>query len=393
MKIAYFAFDQFIPSKHAGFVHTSEIINSLQQIGHDVTLYALPAPPMLYNILKWEDVYHNIKVKYVRFTVSFRPNVIAFLPLNIPSFFNVWKNLSRQNPDIIHERFHTPNPFGRYIADKKNIPRIVEVNSLYIEDGAYKNKLLIKIATYDRYKQFQNAEALITQTESLRNILETITDKPIYVVANGVDTKKFRPDIASSSMRHDLKLKEDDIVVTFVGSFRKWHGVHRIPEIASEIKKRHSNVKFVLIGYGPLFEHVNSMKTDNMFLTGPVEYDEIPELLASSDILIAPFDTSRFNYFEKYGFWWNPVKLFEYASVGRPVVSYDYPEIRKIVGECGLLAEPGNLNDFIDKLSELIENSRLRTELGKKGRAIAVREYDWKVRALQTENVYKQVLK
>lgn len=392
MKIAYFAFDQFIPSKHAGFVHTSEIVSSLQQIGHNVTLYALPAPPKLYNILEWEDVYHNIKVKYVRFTVSFRPIVIAFLPLNIPSFFNTWKSLSKQKPDIIHERFHTPNPFGWYIADQKKIPRILEVNSLYIEDEAYKNRLLIKLAICDRYKQFQNAKALITQTESLKKILETITDKPVYVVPNGVDTKKFRPGISADSTKCSLRLNIDDIIVTFIGSFREWHGVHQIPFIASEIKKRHKNVKFLLIGSGPLYDLVNKNKSDNMLLLGQKEYDKIPEYLAISDILIAPFDASKFKYIDRYGFWWNPVKLFEYLSSGKPVVTYDYPEVAKIVNEGGLLAEPGNIDDFVDKLEYLIQEKDVRYTLGKNGRELAMREYDWRVRAKETSDVYKEVL-
>jgi len=392
MKIAYFAFDQFVPSKHAGFTHTYEIVNSLQQIGHEITLYALPAPPKLYNITEWEDIYNNIKVKYVRFTVSFKPSVVAFLPLNIPSFFNAWKSLSQQNPDIIHERFHIPNPFGWYIADKKKLPRILEVNSLYIEDEAYKNKLLIKLATYDRYKQFQNAQALITQTESLKKILETITDKPIYVIPNGVNTRKFRPDIASNSLKHNLRLKANDIIITFIGSFREWHGVHQIPVIASEIKKRHKNIKFLLIGSGPLYDLVNKTKSNNMLLLGPKEYDRIPEYLAISDILIAPFDASRFKYFEKYGFWWNPVKLFEYLSTGKPIVSYNYEEIRNIVKNAGLLADIGNIHDFINILLFLIENESTRNEIGRRGREIAVKEYDWLIRARQMTDVYKQVL-
>lgn len=391
MKIAYFAFDQFIPSKHAGFVHTYEIVNSLQQIGHDVTLYALPAPNKLYNILKWGDVFRNINVNYVRFTVSFRPGVVAFLPLNIPSFYNTWKSLTKQNTDIIHERFHTPNPFGWYIACKKGIPRILEVNSLYIEDEAYKNKFLIKLATYDRSKQFQNASAIITQTESLKKILENITDKPIFVVPNGVNTGKFRPDIASS-IRHDLKLKDDDIIVTFVGSFREWHGVHQIPLIASEIIKRHRNVKFLLIGSGTLYESVNKTKVNNMLLLGPKEYDEIPKYLALSDILIAPFDASKFKYIDKYGFWWNPVKLFEYLSSGKPVVTYNYPEISRIVRDAGMLAKPGNIDEFSSMLEYLIEDERARKDMGKRGRDLATSEYDWAVRAKQTSDVYKEVL-
>lgn len=389
MKIAYFAFDQFIPSKHAGFVHTHEMVNSLKQIGHDVTLYALPTKPALYNIMKWQGVYHNIKVNYVRFTVSFRPEVVAFLPLNILSFFSVWKSLTEQNPDIIHERFHTPNPFGWYLAHKKNIPRILEVNSLYIEDEAYRNRLSIKLAAYDRYKQFQNAEAIITQTDSLKNLLETITDKPIYVVPNGVNTEKFKPEIASNGIRRDLKLKDTDIVVTFVGSFREWHGVHQIPSIASEIIKKHKNVKFLLIGSGPLYSSVKKSSPENMLLLGSKDYEEIPKYLAISDILIAPFDASRFKYISKYGFWWNPVKLFEYLSSGKPTVTYDYPEIAKIVDGAGLLAEPGNIEDFIAKLEYMIQDENARREFGKRGREIAIRYYDWKIRAKQLSDIYK----
>ncbi len=392
MKIAYFAFDQHIPSKHAGFVHTSEIVSNLQKIGHDVELYALPAPPKMYNILKWQDRYQNIKVNYVRFTVSFRPGVVVFLPLNIPSYYNALKNISKQAPDVIHERFHTPNPFGWYIAKKKNIPRILEVNSLYIEDEAYKNSLLIRLALYDRYKQFRNTKAIITQTESLKRIIGTITDKPVYVVPNGVNTSKFRPDITSDSVKHSLHLNDEDIIITFVGSFREWHGVHQIPLIASRIQKSHNNVKFLLIGSGPLYDSVNKNKSDNMILIGPKEYEKIPEYLAISDILIAPFDASKFKYIDKYGFWWNPVKLFEYLSSGKPIVTYDYPEITKIVKDTGMLAEPGNINDFTDKLEYLIRDEKARIELGMKGRELAIREYDWKIRAKETAYVYEEIL-
>jgi len=392
MRIAYFAFDQYIPSKHAGFVHTSEIIKGLQHIGHDIILYALPAPPKLYNFLEWSDTYQNIRVKYVRFTVSFRPEVIAFSPLNIPSFINTWKSLSEQDPDIIHERFHTPNPFGWYIADRKKIPRVLEVNSLYIEDEAYRNKLQIKLAKYDRNKQFQSAKAIITQTESLKKMLENIINKPIYVVPNGVDTNKFRPDIASNGIREKLRLKTDDTLVTFIGSFREWHGVHQIPVIASDIRKRYNNVKFLLIGSGPLYDLVNKTKSDNMFLLGSKEHDIIPQYLAISDILIAPFDASKFKFIDKYGFWWNPVKLFEYLSSGKPIVSYDYPEIARIVKEAGMLATPGDISDFIAKLEYLIQDKNARLELGKKGRDIAIREYDWRIRAKEISNVYKEIL-
>ncbi|HEY9245389.1 MAG TPA: glycosyltransferase family 4 protein, partial [Candidatus Methanoperedens sp.] len=227
-----------------------------------------------------------------------------------------------------------------------------------------------------------------------KKILETITEKPIYVVPNGVDTEKFRPDIASgNNIRRSLGLSSEDVIVTFVGSFREWHGVHQIPAIASEIGKKYKTVKFILIGSGHLYDLVNRTRSGNMLILGSKEYNEIPGYLAISDILIAPFDASRFKYIDKYGFWWNPVKIFEYLSSGKPVVTYDYPEIVNIVKDAGMLAAAGDINDFTTKLEYLIQEEKVRHELGKKARELAIKEYSWNIRAKQTTDIYKEVLK
>lgn len=55
-----------------------------------------------------------------------------------------------------------------------------------------------------------------------------MTDKPIYVVPNGVDTEKFSPDRYSEEVRAEYA--DDDgilityVGVTYVGAFKEWHG-------------------------------------------------------------------------------------------------------------------------------------------------------------------------
>jgi len=385
--IAYFALDQFIPSEHAGFVHTYSIAKALKCLGNDVVIYGIPTGADLFNLLKWRGEYNRIRIHYTRFVVSFKLKYRFFSFLNILSYYKVLNLIKNQSPDIIHERFHVPNLQSIKIYEKlKTIPKVLEVNSLYIEDCIYHGKQK-KVATEHRDKLFKQCRAIITQTETLKNMIEKIADKPVYVVPNGVDTELFKPGLYCEDLKKELNILDDDIVITFVGSFRRWHGVDQIPIIAKKLRKE--NIKFLLIGSGELFEYVNSIKTDNMILLGPKPHSMIPRYLALSDILIAPFDS---NYFGENNFWWNPVKLFEYMSAGKPIVSYNYEEIRKIVRDAGLLASPGNLSDFINKLDYLIEDENLREELGKKGRRIAVKEYDWKIRARQTINVYKMVL-
>ena len=383
--VAYFAFDQFIPSNHAGFVHTLSIVKALRDIGNDVVLYGIPSGLNLFNLLKWQGSYKGIPVNYTRFIVSFKLKYRFFSFLNTLSYYKVMKQLKKQNPNIIHERFHIPNPYSIKICEELEIPKVLEVNSLYIEEGVYSGKAK-EVALKQRKKLFEQCKAIITQTETLKNMIRNLTDKPIYVIPNGVDTEMFRPDVYCEDMKKELNI-DNDVVVTFVGSFKRWHGVDQIPKIARRFEGK--RVKFLLVGSGEIFEYIKKIKTDNMIMLGAKPHEEIPKYLALSDILIAPFNDE---YFRDFGFWWNPVKLFEYMSSGKPIVSYDYEEVRKIVRDAGLLARPGDLEDFVKKLEHLIEDENLRVKMGRKGREIAVKEYDWKIRAKQTVDVYKLVL-
>jgi glycosyltransferase involved in cell wall biosynthesis len=128
-----------------------------------------------------------------------------------------------------------------------------------------------------------------------------------------------------------------------------------------------------------------------MLFLGAVPYEDVPKYLLMSDILIAPFDTSNFPYLEKSGFWWCPVKLFEYLAAGKPIVSFDFEEVKNIVGDAALLAKPGNLNQFNEYLDSLIKDESLREKLGSKGKEIA-EQCSWQKRAEETVKVYEKVI-
>ncbi|MDQ6963756.1 MAG: glycosyltransferase, partial [Mariprofundales bacterium] len=234
MKLAYFAFDIFAPSNTAGFVHTFEISQCLAR-KHTLKLYTIPPPRRILHLHRWNTIINQLPVEYVRFTLWFKPYLIPLLPLNAVSYHRVSRQLASFKPELVHERFHTPNPFGWRLARKHSLPRVLEVNSLYIEDGTYRNPVFNRIAELDRTAQFQHADALITQTETLRKLLAELSDAPTYVVANGVNTQHFTPNIDTMQLRRELGIPVDSVVVTFSGSFRDWHGVHLVPEIAEKI--------------------------------------------------------------------------------------------------------------------------------------------------------------
>lgn len=384
MKIAYFAFREEFPAPHAGYVHVNEITKNIAKLGIHLTLYVRP-PKSDLSVDNKED---NRIIKYVKFPCTVHSYFKKDLIWLSSSYYKVKKEA--KDYDLIHERFAILNIWPSFMLKDTGKPHILELNSPGPEEVS--NKLFQIVAKRLREIQFKNIDAIITQTNTIRKILSNYTSKPIFVVPNGVDTTAFNPNRFSKELR-ERYARDNEILITFVGAFKAWHGIQDIPVIAKEILARHKNVKFLLVGGGNLFKEVSEKvkHLDNIILTGPQPYSEIPKYLLISDILIAPFNTG-FEGLDRYGFWWNPVKLFEYMASGKPIVSFGFEEVRKIVRGAGLLAEVGNIDDFVEKLEYLIECESERRKMGMIGREIAVKEYDWKKRAEETIEIYKKVL-
>lgn len=370
MKVAYFAFSERFGAPDAGFVHTYNIVKNLARLV-SVKLF-----------IKTEKI-EKENFEIVNVVLPNMKNILHTSPFKYLKSYTEIKKKTK-DVDVIHERFHI-NPIDLLFV--KNKKYVLEVNDPGIETWTGMRRIFYSpLAAL----KFRKCDAIITQTETLRKIIQRHTDKPIHVVPNGVDIEKFNPSI-KSDIRERYSIKEDEILITFVGSFREWHGVQDIPEIAKKIKKE--NVKFLLVGSGPLFNEIKEKCKNNkkIIFAGARPYDEIPKFLLASNILIAPFNLSEFEQMQKFGFWWSPVKLYEYMASGRAVVSYDFEEIRYIVRDAGLLAAHGNSVDFVEKLEMLIENGILREELGIKARIIAEGEYSWKRRVEEIMEIYEHL--
>ena len=66
-------------------------------------------------------------------------------------------------------------------------------------------------------------------------------------------------------------------------------------------------------------------------------------------------------------------------ACGKPVVASDLEIIRDIINEnrCGLLAKPGDVEDFSEKIRMLIDDSALRKKFGDNGRNAVIEKYSW----------------
>ncbi|MEZ4647882.1 MAG: glycosyltransferase [Candidatus Eisenbacteria bacterium] len=167
--------------------------------------------------------------------------------------------------------------------------------------------------------------------------------------------------------------------MAFSGSPSLWHGGDVLLDAFLEARETIPSLRLLFVGEGPekkALEKRARKKGVDAFVTftGAVPHEQVPELLAASDVLTAP-------YLPHDDFYFSPLKVLEYLAAGRPVVASGIGEIWELVDDsCGRLVEPGSVKELARTLIELGADPDLRRALGERARE-RTRGADWFDRA------------
>jgi len=218
--------------------------------------------------------------------------------------------------------------------------------------------------------QLKLADKILAYTKNI--IPKEFHDKVVLTHA-GVDAK-FKP-VDAGEVREKYGLEGKKVVV-YVGEMSEWHGADMLLDIAERLKE---GVKFLLLG-----KQLEKLRgdaeargvADKFVFVGFVKHEEMPKFISAADVGIAPY--KPIEEMKKHGFYFSPIKIFEYMACGKPVVASDLEIIRDIISanRCGLLAKPGNAEDFASKIEVLLRDEKMRERMGKNGRK-AVSKYTW----------------
>jgi glycosyltransferase involved in cell wall biosynthesis len=166
-------------------------------------------------------------------------------------------------------------------------------------------------------------------------------------------------------------------MVGFVGSLKPWHGLPILVEAFARLHRTDMNTRLRIVGDGPERRRLeNDLDAHGVrhaaVLTGAVAPAEVPGLLASMDVAVAPYPAGDHCYF-------SPLKVYEYMAAGLPVVASRIGQLVEVIRDDinGLLCHPGDAVDFAGAFIRLRSEPALRSRLGTAARATVATRHTW----------------
>jgi glycosyltransferase involved in cell wall biosynthesis len=378
VKLLYVASDQHVPGRTGGSVHVLEVARGLAARGHEVhaVVHAEDGAPGEERLAG--ATFHRIRYRPDHHFFRFRAkDAVGHL-------------LARTGADAVLERYYNFGGEGVRAATEHRRPSILEVNSPVVDHPGSGKALLDALLgrPLRRYREglCRQAAALLAP---LPEIVPEFARTKTEVVTWGANVDAFTPRQLESRARWrgELGLSEATCVVLFSGSHRPWHGVH-VLEAAARRLQDHPSLFFLFVGGTP--KEARGFRGRHL---GALPYERMPEVVAAADVGVAPYDPGRLAQLQ-LGFYWSPLKIFEYMATGLPVVTIRRPPLTEIVreGQEGLFFREGDAEELAAMLVRLADDPTLRARLGASGRERVVARYSWAVHCAQVESVLERVL-
>ncbi|MEM4577198.1 MAG: glycosyltransferase family 4 protein [Candidatus Nezhaarchaeales archaeon] len=273
--------------------------------------------------------------------------------------------IRRGRYDVVNVHGHTPTFSDRLLVLSRLLGQRV-VYTFHCPVGGFGPFSRVYNALFKAFL-LNLADAVVFTSKSYYNDIHSPKRK--YLVPWGVDFDFFS----------GTRIPHNGYRLLFVGQMRPYKGLKVLLRAVKGL-----DAFLHVVGNGPYrleYElYARKLGLTNVRFHGQVSDEELRRLYLSSDVLVLP----SVDVNEAFG-----LVALEAASAGCAVVASNLPGIRDVVGEFGVLVEPGNHEALRGKLVRLMDKDVREGYVAKGLKAVA--KYSWRSVAEQYMKVYSDV--
>jgi len=284
------------------------------------------------------------------------------------------------------------------VSKLKRVPFIFEVRDLWPESavatGVLNNKFLLNILYWLEYRLYKNSKKIVVLTPAFKENIEKRFPEfigKIEIITNGADFSIMSNVHKGNELREKLGWSNKK-VFTYLGAHGIANDLKQVVEAANAFQDN-EQIHFVLIGDGMqkklLKQKAKEYKLTNIEFIDSVPKHEVIDYIQASDVCMAILkktDTFKTVY---------PNKVFDYMSCKKPLFVTIDGITRALVesADCGLYAEPENLEEFKKVVEKFVKMSDNELKIfAENGYAYVKKYFDREELAIKYIDVIKDVM-
>jgi glycosyltransferase involved in cell wall biosynthesis len=394
----------FPPEMGAPQARLSELAVRLQDKGHAVTvLTAMPNYPTgrifpgYRGKLRCREVVQKISVVrttlYPSNSARSLPRLASYLSFAASSLaLGTW-GVGRQDVVLVESPPLFLAPSGWAIGRALKAKTVLMVSDIWpdilIRMGRPGESLGVRAMLWLERMAYRHFDVVaLTNPGALQQIRSRFPGVAATVISNGVDTSTFSPALRNQEVRCRIGATDGEFLVGYCGLHGLAQGLDAVVHAAKRLQ-RESTIRFVLIGDGPVKQHLVSLAKElnvtNIRFFDPRPKKEMPSIVASCDAMLVPLVARLPGTM--------PSKIYEALASGTPAIVARGCEGETLVNQhrVGSTFEPMDGNGLARVIKELADDSGSRAPMRRQARELALR-FDRDVLATRTERVLHAVV-
>ncbi len=353
--------------------HIISLENHITRMGHEVKIIAPASRPV--------EGYGE------RFIAIGKPRPIptsgsiARITISFNLTSKVKKVLEEEKFDIIH--LHEPLA-PTLCFTVLRLSKTVNIGTFHASESRPSYRWTKPILMNGLYKKwFRKLDGRIAVSKPARDFVNRHFPSTYEIIPNGIELEKFCPSIPPLPEFLDGKTN-----ILFVGRLEKRKGLEYLLKAYRLIKPDHPDTRLIIVGPGTRLrgkyqKMVTEADLEDVLFVGGVDEKEKARFFSTADIFCAPATGH-----ESFG-----IVLLEAMATGKPVVASNIAGYASVItdGVEGLMAPPKQEVPLAQALARLIQDKKLRLEMGARGLSQA-NIYGWDKVSRRVMDYYQTVL-